>query len=271
MKKRSTLIGLFIKHWDISLFVIIFLGIIPVCLYILALTPSSKGFMFPEDARTWLTYYGAIAGGSMTLWGVAWSISDQNKKRFEDLAVQYKPIPDIILVPDNSPDKNPRLPDTLTYGDEFKGKSHYSIVLEIVNIGRGEMIKLRLLNIQIGIEMDNGSNKTLCNISYTDSNYTNFYIALVPIKKSNRFLIYVESRLLHELINDEETQHFIKGCFQYEDSFNNPYIIEFIIYGLFLKQTIDENNIKNYEANIHHAFPNQYQITFDIRKTNQLT
>lgn len=45
------------------------------------------------------------------------------------------------------------------------------------------MIKLRLLNIQIGIEMDNGSNKTLCNISYTDSNYTNFYIALVPIKK----------------------------------------------------------------------------------------
>ena len=75
MKKRSTLIGLFIKHWDISLFVIIFLGIIPVCLYILALTPSSKGFMFPEDARTWLTYYGAIAGGSMTLWGVAWSIS----------------------------------------------------------------------------------------------------------------------------------------------------------------------------------------------------
>ena len=43
-----------------------------------------------NDAQ--LGYAGAILGGSMTLIGVWWTIDSQEKKRLEDLAIQYMPI-----------------------------------------------------------------------------------------------------------------------------------------------------------------------------------
>lgn len=73
MKKEDRLMTvkeMYKRYKDIINFAIIFLVIVPVCMYILALTPSSIGFMEPEDARVWLTYYGAIVGGGMTLWAL---------------------------------------------------------------------------------------------------------------------------------------------------------------------------------------------------------
>ena len=69
MKKEDrpmTVKEMYKRYKDIINFAIIFLVIVPVCMYILALTPSSIGFIEPEDARAWLTYYGSIIGGGMT-------------------------------------------------------------------------------------------------------------------------------------------------------------------------------------------------------------
>lgn len=69
----------------VILVAIILLALLPISLYILACTPSPIGFMSSDDARAWLGYYGAIAGGGMTLSGVAWTINNQRKLKEDDL------------------------------------------------------------------------------------------------------------------------------------------------------------------------------------------
>lgn len=49
-------------------------------------------FINSNNYDAWIGYYGAILGGSLTLTGVWWTIKDQNNKRREELAVQYRPI-----------------------------------------------------------------------------------------------------------------------------------------------------------------------------------
>lgn len=47
----------------------------------------------------WLSLFGALGGGVMTLFGVWWTIQDQDKKRKEELYLQYRPllIPEITI------------------------------------------------------------------------------------------------------------------------------------------------------------------------------
>lgn len=136
MKNKKELMSLrkmFTKYKEIILFAILILLVVPICLYVLAFTPSSIGFMEPEDARAWLGYYGAIVGGGMTLWGVAWTMSNQRKyekkrddERKKDISNLYRPIlcfekSEIIEVIENK-------------GDAYIIK----LALYIKNSGRGE-------------------------------------------------------------------------------------------------------------------------------------
>ena len=63
---------------------------------------SSFGFILPEHIDAWIGFYGAVIGGSLTLFGVWWTITDQkkireddqelrDKERKENLAIEYKP------------------------------------------------------------------------------------------------------------------------------------------------------------------------------------
>lgn len=66
--------------------------IISILLPIILLTLSSIGIFPKETSYQILSYCGSILGGFLTLYGVWWTIKDQNNKRREELAVQYRPI-----------------------------------------------------------------------------------------------------------------------------------------------------------------------------------
>lgn len=43
------------------------------------------GYVSSENSNAWISFYGSIIGGAITLIGVAWTIIDQNKKRENDI------------------------------------------------------------------------------------------------------------------------------------------------------------------------------------------
>lgn len=53
--------------------------------------PSFFGFVTAENKDTWINFFGAIIGGGITLFGVAWTIIDQSNKRREDVKDAVKP------------------------------------------------------------------------------------------------------------------------------------------------------------------------------------
>lgn len=73
---------------------ICFFGIIPLFINFLVNTtnPFGIGFINQENKETWINFFGSIIGGGLTLFGVWWSIKDQENKRKKDLAIQYRPI-----------------------------------------------------------------------------------------------------------------------------------------------------------------------------------
>ena len=119
MNKKSLVLLIF------GIFIIIF--IVPQIIHFLVYTPSPFGFIKPGEESQWIGFFGSVIGGSLTLAGVWWTLKYQDKKRKEDLAVQYRPIISID-VSLHEIDKN----------DE------HGLVLKIdeYNIGRGEAINV---------------------------------------------------------------------------------------------------------------------------------
>ena len=73
---------------------ICFFGIIPLFINFLVNTtnPFGIGFINQENKETWINFFGSIIGGGLTLFGVWWTINNQEKQRKKDLAIQYKPL-----------------------------------------------------------------------------------------------------------------------------------------------------------------------------------
>lgn len=59
---------------------------------IIILLPSPIGIIPYETGLTLIGYGGSILGGFLTLYGVWWTIEDNNKQRIEDFVIQYKPL-----------------------------------------------------------------------------------------------------------------------------------------------------------------------------------
>lgn len=108
-------------------FIVLFTLII-IAFPVIVLTPSSIGVIPLNIGLQIVGYGGAIIGGGLTLIGVWWTIKDQDEKRKEDLAVQYRPIISIDVGLHEIIDKN----------DE------HGLVLKIdeYNIGKGEAINV---------------------------------------------------------------------------------------------------------------------------------
>lgn len=79
------------KKLDLLLFFLFFI-VIPIAPFI----QSPIGILSKDDAIIFLSYYGTViaglAGGALTLFGVWWTIKDQEQKRKADLVRLYKPI-----------------------------------------------------------------------------------------------------------------------------------------------------------------------------------
>lgn len=68
--------------------------------------PFGLGFIDESNKDTWINFFGAVIGGITTLAGVWLTIKDNDNKRREDLAMQYRPIfhcdvTDIAITNDN--------------------------------------------------------------------------------------------------------------------------------------------------------------------------
>lgn len=132
------------KKLDLLLFVLFFI-VIPTAPFI----QSPIGILSKDDAIIFLSYYGTIiaglSGGALTLFGVWWTIKDQEQKRKADLAMQYKP----ILIQKSYSDKECIL--SLFLGninhlkmdkEELSDTLSFEIILE--NIGRAEALNISL-------------------------------------------------------------------------------------------------------------------------------
>lgn len=64
------------------------LGILVICSFFYYLVPID----FPGTVGEWITALSTLAGGSLTLGGVWWTINDNKKQKEKELFFQYRPI-----------------------------------------------------------------------------------------------------------------------------------------------------------------------------------
>lgn len=111
--------------------IIIILAIAIFILPFIILSKSCIGIINPEDSQTVLGYFGSVIGGALTLFGVWWTINDQDKKRKKELSIEFMP----YLIID--------------FDQQLCGNIHPSIDFYIKNLGRGEAIDVIIdLNIE---------------------------------------------------------------------------------------------------------------------------
>ncbi len=109
---------------------------ISIIIPIILLTSSPIGIIEYETSLTLIGYCGSILGGFLTLYGVWWTIKDQEVKRYEDLALQYKPI--LRAIPPVYDDEK----IIITKSDNKL--LLFNIILYIENIGRGEALDIEI-------------------------------------------------------------------------------------------------------------------------------
>lgn len=189
--------------------------------------PFGLGFIDESNKDTWINFFGAIIGGIATLAGVWLTIKDNDNKRREDLAIQYKPF--LYVKPAN---RNPYFEftneddkDSIFCGiyaiNIFDSISNdysyiYKYDVEITNLGDGECFikcidKITLENAYhkenyLNLIMNN--NPTCINEKWHN---------VIPRNKSSilRILIFYKSNSEYQ-----NNTFAIKFPFQYHDQFN---------------------------------------------------
>lgn len=100
------------------------------------------GFVNAENESAWIGFYGAIIGGVITLFGVAWTIIDQNKKRENDVKDSVKP----MLIANQCKYEGVR-------GINGKeGARIFECSLEYKNVGKGILYNPRVFNIKYSVD-----------------------------------------------------------------------------------------------------------------------
>ncbi|MCD7894900.1 MAG: hypothetical protein LUG60_14585 [Erysipelotrichaceae bacterium] len=127
------------KKYIIIIGIILLLIIIGICAY---------RFHCIKGAE--LSYLGAILGGSLTLFGVWWTIEDQRESRLEELSIQFRPM---VILYDEYKLFNDHIINDLyfnydkTYKTQFKPKymqinekheKDKKICFSVKNIGKGD-------------------------------------------------------------------------------------------------------------------------------------
>ena len=125
----------------IILFIIFFIFIIPFIVNYIVDIPSPFGFINDSNKEIWIPFLGTIIGGSITLFGVWWTIDNQKKQRRIDLAIQYRPFfrPIVPMKIDGNSFEENAFPSNST---EHSFETNYTkdIIVKIKNSGRGEAI-----------------------------------------------------------------------------------------------------------------------------------
>lgn len=120
------------ENWKMLIIALIIVIIFPFII----LTPNKYGIIPYETGLIIIGYGGSIFGGFLTLYGVWWTIKDQEKKRREDLAMQYKPI--LRAIPPINDNEKVIL---INSDDTILA---FNMILYIENIGRGEALDIEI-------------------------------------------------------------------------------------------------------------------------------
>lgn len=140
---------------------IIKLVIVILLFPIIVLVPTPIGFIPKDIGIAIVGYGGAIIGGFLTLYGVWWTIEDNNKNRKKELELQYCPIirADII---NNEPilyQNSSVIKLQYNHGFFDNESIHYaSKLIKIRNVGRGEIksTEIKLVRCQRNIKDSKG-------------------------------------------------------------------------------------------------------------------
>lgn len=127
--------------------VLITISIIAFLFPIIILYPSNYGVIPHNVGLEIVSYGGSILGGFLTLYGVWWTIHNQEKQRYQDLAIQYKPYlliniiseVDIKLINSHIDDYYKNISGILAVNLHNNLSDYcYTLEFEIENIGNGE-------------------------------------------------------------------------------------------------------------------------------------
>lgn len=152
--------------------------------------------------ENWISFWGSIFGGLLTLIGVAWTINDQNKKRKEDqelrdkerreeLAIRYKPLIKF------SCDKK-----LISSNEDI-----HTLSFNIVNIGRGEANNIEIV-----------FNEDVEIINYNTDYKNRYYISTFPNNESHP--IEIKYNKVLEGKNVTESDRIIEVSIYYKDLFS---------------------------------------------------
>lgn len=175
--------------FDSFIFSLLFLGII---VFICFICFSLYEVLILKNMNV-LGFFGSVIGGSLTLIGVWWTIKDQDKKRKEDLAIQYLPIFETYIA------------------DPIITNDLYRIEFQTKNIGRGEVLSGYFKENEI---IFNGTTSFVAKIIDNRNVY-------IPIDKTAKFTILINKDIFQENLAVES--YFV---FLYTDIFSNKKAIE---------------------------------------------
>lgn len=90
------------KNWKTKIlvigFIISLLFLIPIFTNSIVFFMCSNGFLKPGSESQWISFYGAVIGGALTLLGVSWTIYYQNQKEKSKNQVIAKPIFELEII-----------------------------------------------------------------------------------------------------------------------------------------------------------------------------
>ena len=146
--------------------------------------PQFFGFVTDENKNSWIGFYGALIGSAITLIGVMWTITDQYKKRAEDMKDMSRPI--IVS-------KKCDYEKVKSIKNDTSGAKIIECILPIKNAGKGMLYNPTLYNIVCKIDniLIESVNSNIPTLSYLDVNDSLQY----------DILILLEPEMLQKLFN----------------------------------------------------------------------
>ncbi len=177
---------IFQKYKKIILLVsgIILLLLIPPIVNMLISTkafflPNFLGFIDSENESAWISFYGSLIGGVITVIGVILTINEQNKKYHEEIKDSIRP----ILIADTYKE----------VGIKNDGNNKiYECILSCKNMGKSALFNPNIYNIECtlkGIKVDVSPNIPL--ISYLKENGLIEYDIMVHLTHENLEKVYL--------------------------------------------------------------------------------
>lgn len=204
-------------------FLVIVILVVLICPFIvnfIVTTESPFGFINSSNREAWISFFGALIGGTMTLIGVRWTILDQSKKRQNDLAIQYRPI--LQSFPSE-------------VGFRVMDNDIVSIEIEFKNKGRGEaIINKDSLNIHI---------QDFCHQHLNTANdIRGWKVNIIPAGDSYiyEYKVFFDEVLFQKFYDGEPLKFFV--CLNYMNTFSKEIYSLKTEYNVYCER-IDNNNV----------------------------